>query len=81
MRRPVRYLAGLLLVTGASLAFAGPASAAVAHGGSDEYYSDEYYSDSFNDEYYLSSTDVSNFSQIGLVNLGGLGLFGTGVSN
>ena len=31
MRRPVMYLAGLLLATGASLALAGPASAAVSH--------------------------------------------------
>ena len=31
MRRPVMYLAGLLLATGASLALAGPASAAPAH--------------------------------------------------
>ncbi|MEU4244166.1 hypothetical protein [Actinoplanes sp. NPDC026619] len=31
MRRPVMYLAGLLLATGASLALAGPASAAAAH--------------------------------------------------
>ena len=30
MRRPVMYLAGLLLATGASLALAGPASAAPA---------------------------------------------------
>ena len=30
MRRPVLYLAGLLLATGASLALAGPASAAVS---------------------------------------------------
>jgi hypothetical protein len=33
MRRPVMYLAGLLLATGASLALAGPASAAPAHPG------------------------------------------------
>ena len=32
MRRPVMYLAGLLLATGASLALAGPASAAPSHG-------------------------------------------------
>jgi hypothetical protein len=32
MRRPVMYLAGLLLATGASLALAGPASAASATG-------------------------------------------------
>lgn len=31
MRRPVMYLAGLLLATGASLALAGPASAAASH--------------------------------------------------
>jgi hypothetical protein len=31
MRRPVMYLAGLLLATGASLALAGPASAAPSH--------------------------------------------------
>jgi len=31
MRRPVMYLAGLLLATGASFALAGPASAAVSH--------------------------------------------------
>ncbi|MBM2619933.1 hypothetical protein JIG36_30915 [Actinoplanes sp. LDG1-06] len=32
MRRPVLYLAGLLLASGASLALAGPAQAAVSHG-------------------------------------------------
>jgi hypothetical protein len=32
MRRPVLYLAGMLLATGASLALAGPASAAVDGG-------------------------------------------------
>jgi hypothetical protein len=31
MRRPVMYLAGLLMATGASLALAGPASAAPSH--------------------------------------------------
>ncbi len=31
MRRPVLYLAGLLMATGASLALAGPATAAPAH--------------------------------------------------
>ena len=31
MRRPVLYLAGLLLATGASFAFAGPAAAADRH--------------------------------------------------
>ena len=31
MRRPVIYIAGLLLATGASLALAGPASAAPSH--------------------------------------------------
>ena len=31
MRRPVMYLAGLLLATGASLALAGPANAAPGH--------------------------------------------------
>ena len=31
MRRPVMYLAGLLLATGASLALAGPAQAAASH--------------------------------------------------
>jgi hypothetical protein len=31
MRRPVLYLAGLLLATGASLALAGPATAAPSH--------------------------------------------------
>lgn len=31
MRRPVMYLAGLLLASGASLAIAGPAAAAVSH--------------------------------------------------
>lgn len=31
MRRPVLYLAGLLMATGASLTLAGPASAVVSH--------------------------------------------------
>ncbi len=33
MRRPVLYLAGLFMATGASLALAGPAQAAVSHSG------------------------------------------------
>nr|WP_221379395.1 hypothetical protein [Actinoplanes polyasparticus] len=33
MRRPVLYIAGLMLATGASFAFAGTASAAVSHDG------------------------------------------------
>jgi hypothetical protein len=46
MRRPVMYLAGLLLATGASFALAGPASAAVSHGGPG---GDDFYYSSFED--------------------------------
>lgn len=59
MRRPVMYLAGLLLATGASFALAGPASAAVSHGNDD--------GDDFS--YYLSdydyrSVDVDDHSSV-----------------
>jgi hypothetical protein len=63
MRRPVMYLAGLLLATGASFAFAGPASAAVSHGtvvasGSD-IFDDLFDIDEDNDFSYSEDNDIS----------------------
>ena len=79
MRRPVMYLAGLLLATGASFAIAGPASAAVSHdaavgasspsGFGDEYdldYDFDYRSLSYDLDY----QDNDHYSQVSLLNLG-----------
>lgn len=73
MRRSAKYIAGVLLATGASLAFAGPAS---AHSGND--IDDIIFSEQ--DTRITSVQDNDSFAQFGLVNLGGLGLglFGNG---
>ena len=73
MRRPVLYLAGLLMATGASLALAGPASAAPGdhhhnhhcnhHG---DYFDNGYQGD---DWYYSNSTDIDNNSNNGYYGL------------
>ena len=57
MRRPVLYLAGLLLATGASLALAGPATAAPSHDsvksqGNYWYNDDDECDDDYDDWYY-----------------------------
>lgn len=94
MRRPVLYLAGLLLATGASLALAGPASAAPNGHHCDRHYSnfyddDEYYND-YPDSYSSSFDFDSNHhnSAIGLIavndvlnggNFNSGGLFGGGL--
>jgi hypothetical protein len=83
MRRPVMYLAGLLLATGASFAIAGPASAAVSHdahagvsspsgfGGGDDYdYDFDYRSLSYDMDYSLDYQDNDHYSQVSLLNLG-----------
>jgi hypothetical protein len=48
MRRPVMYLAGLLMATGASLALAGPASAAPSHHCHKGHHADWWYPGSHN---------------------------------
>jgi hypothetical protein len=57
MRRPVLYLAGLLLATGASLALAGPATAAPSHDsvksqGNHWYNDDDECDEDYDDWYY-----------------------------
>jgi hypothetical protein len=82
MRRPVKYIAGLLLVTGASLAFAGPASAAVSHdshqaavsngpwGDGDDYDFDyDYRSSSYDLDYRLNYEDNDDNTQVSLLNV------------
>jgi hypothetical protein len=89
MRRPVMYLAGLLLATGASLALAGPASAAPSHHCHNGNHADWWYpgysdNDSYNYDGH-SSVDQNNDSHYsGIVLLSGNsgngdgGLFGGG---
>jgi hypothetical protein len=55
MRRPVMYLAGLLLATGASFALAGPASAAVSH----DSHATAVAGDPFGDEFSFTSVEDS----------------------
>jgi hypothetical protein len=82
MRRPVMYLAGLLLATGASLVLAGPAQAAVSHDGhaaavangpgGDDYdldYDYDYRSTNYDLDYRLNQEDNDNFTQVSLLNL------------
>jgi len=71
MRRPVVYLAGLLLATGASLALAGPASAAGSYDspksavGGDHW---DWVSDSYNNNgnYYCKSGNHSGGGLLGI---------------
>jgi len=62
MRRPVLYLAGLLLATGASLALAGPASAAPNphHCNKGHHHFDDFYGYPDYDDW--NSTDIDNNS-------------------
>jgi hypothetical protein len=79
MRRPVMYLAGLLLATGASLALAGPASAAPAHNFPGKCHHHSAYLDGdWDDEdegdfYYNSDSHDVKWSL-----LSGIGIFGIG---
>jgi hypothetical protein len=86
MRRPVMYLAGLLVATGASLALAGPAMAASAapsrhhchhHNHSDWWNNDN---DGFSYDYnYRSDNEQNNGSDYnGIVLLSGISNNGTG---
>ncbi|HEX5199262.1 hypothetical protein ACFQS1_11965 [Paractinoplanes rhizophilus] len=82
MRRPVMYLAGLFLATGASLALAGPANAAPSH----DHHNRHCHHDGwgwgghdFGDDYtYVNHTDINSHNSwklidLGLLNLGGFG--------
>ncbi|MEV4345669.1 hypothetical protein AB0J83_14455 [Actinoplanes sp. NPDC049596] len=82
MRRPVMYVAGLLLAAGGTLAFAGPASAAVSHNGSaaavannpwgdgtDIDYDFDYRSSNYDLDYRLNREDNDNNSQFALLNV------------
>ena len=84
MRRPVMYLAGLLLATGASLALAGPASAAPAHHPGHCHHNNGFYGD---DDYfwgpdgditntYVNHTDYQSHNSWSLLAI--TGLLGTG---
>jgi hypothetical protein len=76
MRRPVLYLAGLLLATGASLALAGPASAAPSHHHHHGHHHIQWYSDPCDNDdstwYELHSNSQNNGSSYnGIVLLSG----------
>lgn len=77
MRRPVMYLAGLVLATGASLALAGPANAAVSDGNCHHpnhhnwYYDDD--EDGFDSFYYSSNSNGSGNEFHGISILSGNG--------
>ena len=77
MRRPVMYVGGLLLATGASLAFAGPASAA-ASGGECDPFGDTFlvrsHSSAVNHVSHqnlsVARQDNRRFGNVGLLNVG-----------
>ena len=84
MRRPVMYVAGLLLAAGASLAFAGPASASVSHDGhaaavahnpygddNDVDFDYDYRSSNYDldYDYRLNNEDNDEYTQVSLLNL------------
>jgi len=78
MRRPVLYLAGLLLATGASLALAGPASAAPSKHHCDRnhsYFNDDSYGFGYpgDDGDYWNSTDIDYISHSGNTSANGSG--------
>ena len=77
MRRPVTYIAGLLLATGASLALAAPAS---AHGHGDDYDLD-YRSSSYDLDYRYSDNfdEYNQFSLINVLSPNGQGNTGLGI--
>jgi len=85
MRRSVMYLAGLLLATGASLALAGPASAAPSHHCDKGHHADVWYSaysddDSYSVDYNNAQNNGSEYNGIVLLSgnsdNGGLGILG-----
>ncbi|MEU8818888.1 hypothetical protein [Actinoplanes sp. NPDC048796] len=82
MRRPVMYVGGLLLAAGASLAFAGPASAAASHDShaavvahnpygddNDVDFDYDYRSLNYDLDYRLNNEDNDEYTQVSLVNL------------
>ena len=76
MRRPVLYLAGLLLATGASLALAAPASAAPndhhCNKGHHHYMDDGYYDDyGYPGDYwsYSNSNDIDSYETYNGINV------------
>jgi hypothetical protein len=82
MRRPVMYLAGLLLATGASLALAGPASAAPSHDSKCHHHNHSYLWDDDDYDsysYYSQSNSNNEFNGFNLLsgnNGPGIGLLG-----
>ena len=91
MRRPVKFIAGLLLVTGASLAFAGPASASASHDsrsasvahnpfGDDYEYDLDYRSSSYDLDYEDNNDTYNQFSLIPILSPNGQGNTGLGLN-
>ncbi|WP_250003982.1 hypothetical protein [Actinoplanes sp. M2I2] len=90
MRRPVLYIAGLFLATGASLAFAGPAAAAVSHhgqtssvahspfGDGDDYDFD-YRSSSYDLDYSDNNDSYHQFALLNILSPNGQGNTGLGL--
>ncbi|MFD0525086.1 hypothetical protein [Paractinoplanes durhamensis] len=77
------YLAGLLLATGASLALAGPASAASSHnhhGKCSHHHSSSYHDYDFDDEgddfLFLDNSNTQEFNFLSNI---GIGVLGTGI--
>ncbi|WP_433382465.1 hypothetical protein ACQPZX_18995 [Actinoplanes sp. CA-142083] len=81
MRRPVMYLAGLLMATGASLALAGPANAAPSHhdhhrhchhdnfGGGG--WGEPNFGYQYSNETHINSDNEWHLIDLGILNLGG----------
>jgi hypothetical protein len=75
MRRPVMYVGGLLLATGASLALAGPASAATSDCpfGNNNFSVDRdsnFVRYNLNRDVDVRTVDNRDFNNVGLINLG-----------
>ncbi|MFI5891362.1 hypothetical protein ACIA5D_14760 [Actinoplanes sp. NPDC051513] len=85
MRRPVMYLAGLLLATGASLALAGPATAAPSHDHHNRHchhnhdgwdgggWGEPNFGYQYSNETNINSNNSWKLIDLGLLNLGGWG--------
>jgi hypothetical protein len=79
MRRPVIYLAGFLLATGASLALAGPASAAPSNHCHKVHHADWYFNnDTHSYEYNQQNAQNDGSSYNGITLLSGISNNGSG---